>query len=210
MELCAGTHTRGTGEIGLFRIASESAIAAGVRRIEAVAGLAAYDAAAADAERLKGLAGKLNAPVGEIEKKLEALLGRQKQMEKELEAARQAQASGVAKELLGKARVINGMPAIVENVGALSGDQIQGIVDALKGEFAGVIVLAGVNEGQVALAAAVSREFVGKYQAGKIIQQIAPMVGGKGGGRPDNARGAGREVEKVGAALEAAVKVLEG
>jgi alanyl-tRNA synthetase len=99
---------------------------------------------------------------------------------------------------------------IVENVGALSGDQIQGIMDALKGEFAGVIVLAGVSEGQVALAAAVSREYVGKYQAGKIIQQIAPVVGGKGGGRPDNARGAGRDVEKVGAALEAAVKVLEG
>ena len=150
-----------------------------------VAGLAAYDAAAADAERLKGLAGKLNAPVGEIEKKLEALLGRQKQMEKELEAARHAQAGGVAKELLRKPRIIlNGTPVIVENVGALSGDQIQGIMDALKGEFAGVIVLAGVSEGQVALAAAVSREYVGKYQAGKIIQQIAPVGAGRAvGGR---------------------------
>jgi alanyl-tRNA synthetase/REP element-mobilizing transposase RayT len=210
MELCAGTHTRGTGEIGLFRIVAESAIAAGVRRIEAVAGLAAYDAATADAERLRLLAGKLNAPLGEIEKKLDALFARQKQMEKQLEAAQQAQAGGIAKELLAKARSINGTPAIVENLGALSGDQLQGVADALKGQFAGVIVLAGATEGQVALAAAVSREFVGKFQAGKIIQQIAPIVGGKGGGRPDNARGAGRDVEKLGAALEAAVKLLGG
>ena len=208
MELCAGTHTRGTGEIGLFRIGSEGAVAAGVRRIEALAGLAAYDAATADSERLKGLAGKLNAPLGEIEKKLDALLAQQKQMEKQLKAAQQAQAAGIAKELLGKARTINGTPAIVENVGAEGGDQLQDIVDALKGQFAGVIVLAGALEGQVALAAAVSQEFVGKFQAGKIIQQIAPVVGGKGGGRPDNARGAGRDVEKLGAALEAAVKLL--
>ena len=208
MELCAGTHTRGTGEIGLFRIGSEGAVAAGVRRIEALAGLAAYDAATADSERLKGLAGKLNAPLGEIEKKLDALLAQQKQMEKQWKAAQQAQAAGIAKELLGKARTINGTPAIVENVGAEGGDQLQDIVDALKGQFAGVIVLAGALEGQVALAAAVSQEFVGKFQAGKIIQQIAPVVGGKGGGRPDNARGAGRDVEKLGAALEAAVKLL--
>ena len=210
MELCAGTHTRGTGEIGMFRVESESAIAAGVRRIEAVAGLAAYDAAASDVERLKGLAGKLNAPLGEIEKKVEALLAQQKQMEKQLKAAQQSQAAGLAKELMAKVRTINGTPAIVENAGEVSGDQLQDIVDALKGEFRGVVVLAGALAGQVALAAAVSPEFTGKYQAGKIIQQIAPIVGGKGGGRPDNARGAGREVTQLGAALEEAVKLLEG
>ena len=208
MELCAGTHTRGTGEIGLFRIASESAIAAGVRSIEAVAGLAAYDAAAADAERLKTLAGKLNAPVAEIEKKLEAMLAQQKQMEKQLKAAQQAQAGGIAKQMLLKAQTINGTPAIIENLGAFSGDQLQNVADALKGEFAGVVVLAGAVEGQVALAAAVSAEYVGKFPAGRIIQQIAPIVGGKGGGRPDNARGAGREVEKLEVALEAAAKLL--
>ena len=208
MELCAGTHTRGTGEIGLFRIASEGAVAAGVRRIEAVAGLAAYDAATADAERLKTVAGKLNAPLGEIEKKLDALLAQQKQMEKQIKAAQQAQAAGLATELLAKARTINSTPAIVEDAGALSGDQLQSIADALKGRFAGVIVLAGESDGQVALVAAVSAEFAGKFPAGKIIQQIAPIVGGKGGGRPDNARGAGRDISKLGAALEAVAKLL--
>jgi alanyl-tRNA synthetase len=208
MELCAGTHTRGTGEIGLFRILSEGAVAAGVRRFEAAAGLAAYDVASADAERLKVLAGKLNAPLGEIEKKLDALLIQQKQMEKLLKAAQQAQAAGVAKELLATARTISGIPAIVESLGAVTGDQLQDIADALKGQFAGVIVLAGALDGQVALAASVSQDLTGKFQAGKIIQHIAPIVGGKGGGRPDSARGAGKDVEKLAAALEAARKLL--
>jgi len=208
MELCAGTHVKDAGQIGLFRIVSEGAVAAGVRRIEAVAGLVAYDAATADAERLRGIAGKLNAPLGEIEKKLEALLAQQKQMEKQLRAAQQAEAAGVAKGLLLEARTVNGIPAIVRNLGAVSGDQLQDVMDALKGEFAGVIVLAGVLDGQVSLAAAVSPEFVGKAQAGKIIQHIAPIVGGKGGGRPDNARGAGKDVGKAGEALEAAGRML--
>ena len=210
MELCAGTHTRWTGEIGLFRIVSEGAVAAGVRRIEAVAGLAAYDAAAADADRLKTVAGKLNAPLGEIEKKLDALLAQQKQIEKQLNAAQQAEAAGIARGLVGKARVINGTPAIIEDLGSMSGDQVQEVLDALKGVFAGVVVLAGVMDGNVALGAAVSPEFVGRFQAGKIIQQIAPIVGGKGGGRPENARGAGREVGKVKEALGAVVVVLGG
>src|SRR5690606_28314523 len=84
MELCAGTHVRGSGEIGVFRIVGESAIAAGVRRIEAVAGLHAYGAATADAERLKALAAKVGSPLGELEKKIEAILGQQKELERQL------------------------------------------------------------------------------------------------------------------------------
>jgi alanyl-tRNA synthetase len=210
MELCAGTHVRDTGEIGLFRIVSEGAVAAGVRRIEAIAGLAASDSATADSERLKQLAAKLNAPVGEIEKKLDALLAQQKQIEKQLKAAQEAQAAGVAKTLLAKARDAAGTPVIIEHLGAVPGDELQATVDALRSSFSGVIVLAGVSDGQVALAAAVSREFVGKFQAGKIIQQIAPIVGGKGGGRPDSARGAGRQVENAAKALEAAWGLVAG
>jgi len=208
MELCAGTHARGTGEIGLFRILSEGAVAAGVRRFEAIAGLAAYDAAIADAERLKVLAGKLNSPLAELEKKLGAMLAQQKQMERQIKAAQQSEAAATAKELVAKARAINGTQAIIENLGAVSGDQLQSIADALKGQFAGVIVLAGAQEGQAALLAAVSQDLVSKFQAGKIIQQIAPIIGGKGGGRPDNARGAGKDVAKLPAALEAAGQLL--
>jgi alanyl-tRNA synthetase len=208
MELCAGTHTRSTGEIGLFRIVSEGAVAAGVRRFEALAGLTAYAAATDDAERLKVLAGKLNSPLGEIERKLEAMLAQQKQLEKQLKAAQQSQAAGLAKDLLPKAQTINGTPAIIENLGALTGDELQAIADALKGQFAGVIVLAGAVEGQVSLIASVSQDFTKKIQAGKIIQQIAPITGGKGGGRPDFARGAGKDASKLPEALEAAAKLL--
>jgi alanyl-tRNA synthetase len=208
MELCAGTHTRGTGEIGLFRIASEGAVAAGVRRIEAVAGLPAYDAAAADTERLKAIATQLNAPLGDLEKKLETLLAQQKQIEKQLKDAQQSQAATLGKELISKARTINGTPAIIENLGALTGDQLQGISDALKGQFTGVLVLAAAADGQVALVASVSPDLTAKFQAGKIIQQIAPIVAGKGGGRPDSARGAGKDATQVGAALLAAEKIL--
>jgi alanyl-tRNA synthetase len=129
-------------------------------------------------------------------------------MEKQLRAAQQAQAGGVAAELMWKARTINGVPAIIENLGAVTLDQVQDVLDALKGKFAGVIVLAGALEGQVALGAAVSQEYVGKAQAGKIIQQIAPIVGGKGGGRPDNARGAGKDEGKIEEALAGAKRML--
>ena len=208
MELCAGTHTRAAGEIGLFRILSEGAVAAGVRRFEGVAGLAAYDAAAADAERLKALAGKLNAPLAELEKKLEALLAQQKQMEKQLKAAQQAQGAALARDLIAKARTIHGTPAIIEDLGSLSGDQLQDIADALKSQFIGVTLLAASSEGQVSLIATVSPDLTGKFQAGKIIQHIAPMVGGKGGGRPDNARGAGKNPEALPASLEAVAALL--
>jgi len=208
MELCAGTHARGTGEIGFFRILSEGAVAAGVRRFEAVAGLPAFDAATSDAERLKLLAGKLNAPLAELEKKLDAMLAHQKEMERQLKSAQQAEAVGLAKTLLGKARKIGEVPAIIEDTGGLTGNQLQGIADALKVQFAGVLVLAGTVEGQVSLLAAVSPDFTLKFPAGKIIQQIAPIVGGKGGGRPDNARGAGKDASKLREALDAAEKFL--
>lgn len=209
MELCGGTHVRGTGEIGLFRIVSESAVSAGVRRIEAVAGLTAYQIAREQAELLKTLAGKMNAPLGEIEKKLDALLAHQKELEKSLKAAAQREAAQTAKGLLAKAETINGTPLIAANVGTADGDTVQTIVDSLKGEFKGVIVLGGVNNGAVALVASVSPDFTAKAQAGKIIQAIAPIVGGKGGGKPDNARGGGKDATKLDEAI-AKVKSLLG
>jgi alanyl-tRNA synthetase len=201
MELCGGTHTRATGEIGLFRIVSESAIAAGVRRIEAVAGLEAYRKASDELHLIKTLAGKVNSPVHELEKKIESLLAHQKELEKEIKIALQRNASNAASELLGHAQTIKGIPLITHNLGEADGDFLQAIADALKGRFAGVAVLGGATAGAVALVATVSPEFAPKLQAGKIIQQIAPIVGGKGGGKPDNARGGGRDASKLDEAL---------
>ncbi len=201
MELCGGTHTRATGEIGLFRILSENAVAAGVRRIEAVAGLTAFDTMKLDRDLIKSVAGKINSPVHELEKKVEALLAHQKELEKQLKTAQQREASNAASSLLEQAKEINSIPAIIHNVGGVDGDFLQAIVDSLKGRFKGVIVLGSAANGAVALVAAVSPDFTAKVQAGKIIQTIAPIVGGKGGGKPDNARGGGKDAAKLEEAL---------
>ena len=208
MELCGGTHTRATGEIGLFRILGENAIAAGVRRIEAIAGLTAFDAMSLDRELIRSIAGKVSSPVHELEKKVDALLAQQKELEKSLRSATMKEAANTAKSLVARAKEINGTPAIIENLGEVDGDTLQAIADGLKGQFKGVIVLGGAVDGVVALIAAVSPEFTAKAQAGKIIQTIAPIVGGKGGGRPDNARGGGKESAKLGVALTKAASLL--
>jgi alanyl-tRNA synthetase len=201
MELCGGTHTRATGEIGMFRIVSESAVAAGIRRIEAVAGLRAYEKSRDEAALISTVAGKINSPVAELEKKVDALLAQQKELEKALAAMRQKQAGEVARGLAARADMSRPVPSVVEQIEAADGDFLQAVADAIKGQFKGVIVLGGTNGNAVALVAAVSPEFTAKFHAGKIIQSIAPIVGGKGGGKPDNARGGGKDVSKLGEAL---------
>ncbi|MBM3824717.1 MAG: alanine--tRNA ligase [Verrucomicrobia bacterium] len=208
MELCGGTHARATGEIGVFRIVAESAIAAGVRRIEAVAGLGAFEAMAQDRALIHTLAGRLSTPLAELEKKLDAILAQQKELEKQVKAATQREAAAKAKTLLGKAQTLKGTPAIIEEVGGLDGDALQSLADALKSEFKGVVVLGSVSGDAVALVAAVSPELTSRIQAGKIIQAIAPVVGGKGGGRPDYARGGGKQPDQLSAALAKAATLI--
>ncbi len=199
-ELCAGTHTRATGEIGLFRIASEAAIAAGVRRIEAAAGLTAYDSALLDTSRLVNIAAKLGTPIGDLEKKLDAVLAQQKELERVLKAAQQREAAARAKTLIASAE----NNTIVANLGDLDGDAVMHIAESLKGTFPGIVVLGAASGGAVTLIACVGKEFQAKVQAGKIIQTIAPIVGGKGGGKPDFARGGGKDPAQLEAALAAA------
>ncbi|HXR47028.1 MAG TPA: alanine--tRNA ligase [Candidatus Limnocylindrales bacterium] len=208
MELCGGTHTRATGEIGLFRIIGEGAIAAGVRRIEAVAGLEAYRRATDEVTLIQSLSDKVNSPVHELEKKIEALLEHQKMVEKQLKSAQQREASNAASRLLEEVHQVNEIPVILHNLGAVDGDFLQAVADSLKERFKGVIVLGGGEQpGSVALVAAVTPDYIWKIQAGKIVQQIAPIVGGKGGGKPDNARGGGKDASKLDEAL-AMVKTL--
>src|SRR5207244_2623470 len=120
------------------------------------------------------------------------------------------EASNAASELLERVQTVNEIPAIIHNVGSVDGDFLQAVADSLKGRFKGVIVLGGATNGAVSLIAAVSSEFTSKIQAGKIIQQIAPLVGGKGGGKPDNARGGGKDAGKLEEALSQARKLIGG
>ncbi len=204
MELCAGTHVRATGQLGAFKIVSEGAIAAGVRRIEAVVGRAALEFfAKRDAE----LSGK----VRELEARLLEL---NKAQEKERAAALKREAGALAAELLAKVEAGAAVPRLLEKIslGASgSAELLPALHDALKSRgFKGVAVLAGVgNEGSVPLlVAATTPELAAKFPAGKLLGQLAPLVGGKGGGKPDLARGAGKEPGKVDELLRRAGELL--
>jgi alanyl-tRNA synthetase len=209
MELCGGTHVRATGEIGLFRVSAESAVASGIRRIEAVSGLEAYKSANDQLQLIRSLAGKLNAPVTQLENKIESLLVHQKELEKRVKSMQQEQAAEIARGLKTKTQNFGSVQAIVERIEGADGDHLQAIADSLKGQFKGVVVLGSSADTAVALLATVSAELTSKIQAGKIIQAIAPIVGGKGGGRPDNARGGGKDTSKLDEALARARELLK-
>jgi len=201
MELCGGTHTRHTGEIGLFRLVSEGAVAAGVRRVEAIAGLEAFTAARGDSDLLKLLSGKVMAQgPADLEKKIDALLDQQKALEKALKSAQQREAASQAKALLSTAAD----HVLIANLGEVDGDYAMAVSDALKSMFNGIVVLGASGNQSVALIATVGKDHQSRIQAGKIIQTIAPLVGGKGGGKPDFARGGGKEVARLDEALQAA------
>jgi alanyl-tRNA synthetase len=210
MELCGGTHTRATGELGLFRITSESAIAAGIRRVEAVAGLVAAQQARVDAGRIMQLAGMLNSPIKNIEQKVEQALEHAKKLEKQLKSIQQSRAADMAKGLLPSAIDVEGIQFIAANLGDADGNFAQSVVDAIKGQFEGVIVLGAICEGSVALVASVPEPLVDKVQAGAIIQAICPIVEGKGGGKPHTARGGGKNPDKLDEALAQVPKILTG
>jgi alanyl-tRNA synthetase len=231
MELCGGTHVRSTSEIGPFRIVREEAIAAGTRRIEAVAGDAARkwaeQEAARQTEKFATLARKKpdiaelplfesNPDTGEILNQLDARAAHlekvdadvrewQKKSSKAAEAELKSRAAQIASELAASQVGKNFCAAEVANA---DGKLLQTIVDALKPKFKGPIFLIGAAKGSVALAASVPKEMISKFQANKIIQGIAPIVGGKGGGRPESAQGAGKDVSKINEALAKAKELL--
>src|SRR5262249_46096611 len=150
---------------------------------------------------IRSIAGKINSPVHELEKKVEMLLAHQKELEKSLKSAIQRNAAQTATGLRDRAQDVNGVPLITQIFPDSDAEYLQAVADALKGQFKGVVVVGSAVDGSVTLIATVSPEFTSKVQAGKIIQQVAPIVGGKGGGKPDNARGGGKDASKLDEAL---------
>ena len=229
MELCGGTHVRSTGEIGPFRIVREEAIAAGIRRIEAVAGDAARNwakqQAARQQEKFEALARKKpdvavlpafesKADTSEMLKKIDARAAHLNKVEAEVHEWEKKQAKAIKAQLQSRAATIaNELAASHKNfcVAEVPGADpklLQAVVDALRSKFEGAIFLVGIKDGTVALIAAIPKKLTSKFQANKIIQEIAPIVGGKGGGRPESAQGGGTDPSKVAEALAKAKELL--
>jgi len=231
MELCGGTHVRSTSEIGPFRVVREEAIAAGTRRIEAVAGDAACDWAQQEAarqqEKFETLARKkpdiaalpvfdTKADTSEVLKQIDARAAHLEKVDVDVREWEKKTAKVAEAELQSRAAIIANQLAAshgrkdfcVAEVPGADSKLLQAAVGALKPNFSGPIFLAGAKDGNVALIASVPKELTAKFQANKLIQQIAPIVGGKGGGRSENAQGAGNDVSKVNRALDEARKIL--
>ncbi len=204
MELCAGTHVRSTGEIGLFRILGESAIAAGVRRIEATAGIAAYDRSHHDAELLKSLAASGNVPVADLLKRFDALQEQVSTLEKKLKSYRDKEASALADTLAQQAKAKDGLHYVITQVNIDNPNDLRELGAKVAGKIgaSAVVVLAAVNAGKVSLVANCGADAIkaGK-QAGKIVADACGRMGGKGGGKPDAAMGGGVDASKLAEAL---------
>jgi len=203
-ELCGGTHVSRTGDIGLFKIVSESGVAAGVRRIEAVTGAAALAYVAEEEARLDEVGELLSASGAEVVDKLRQLFERQKKLERELESYKAKAASSATQDLAASARRVGGVAIVAARVDGLDAKALRDGVDALKQKLGDCIVLlASAVEGKVALAGGVHGAALAKVKAGEVVAHVAAQIGGKGGGRPDMAQGGGVDSPALDAALGA-------
>ena len=202
MELCGGTHVERAGDIGLFKIISESGVAAGVRRIEAVTGQAAYEWVVRTDQVLRDIAGLLRASREEADEKVRELVERSKRLEKELQQLKSRLASGQGGDLSTQAKSVGGIKVLAAQIEGADIKALRDAVDQLKHKLGScVIVLAAVEEGKVVLVAGVSADLTPRLKAGDIAGAVAAQVGGRGGGRADFAQAGGTEPGKLGAAL---------
>ena len=201
-ELCGGTHLDATGQIGLFKVVSEGAVASGVRRIEAVTGEAARRHVGQEEAALRESAGLLKIPPLELPKRLQKLLDDQKQLEKQLAQLEGRLARSRAEDLVASAREVEGVPVLAARLDGLDPDGLRSVMDVLRDRLPqGVIFVGSAADGKVNLIASVSKDLTGRVPAGKLIQEVAKVVGGGGGGRPDLAQAGGKDPAKLDDAL---------
>jgi alanyl-tRNA synthetase len=201
-ELCGGTHLDATGQIGLFKVVSESAVASGVRRIEAVTGDAARRHVGQEEAALRESANLLKIPPLELPRRLQKLLDEQKQLEKQLQQLEARLAKNRAHELAASAQTVAGVAVLAARLDGLDAEGLRSVMDTLRERMgAGVICLGSAVDGKVNLVASVSKDLSKRLQAGKLVQQVAQTVGGKGGGRPDLAQGGGPDASRLDEAL---------
>jgi len=208
-ELCGGTHVRASGEIGIFKLHSEGGVAAGVRRVEAFTGQGALDLIHNYEQRLRQIGNLVRGSADDAVEKVQKLLERQKELEREIEKLRGEFQKDQIPELLRKQNSVNGTKFLVSQVDGADAKQLRDIADQLKEKLGtAVIVLASAGQANVNLVASVGKELTRQYHAGNIIKELASMVGGGGGGRPDFAQAGGKEPGKIDAALKRAEELI--
>ncbi len=208
-ELCGGTHVSATGDIGLFRITSEGGIASGVRRIEAVTGATAYNTIRAEQESLAAIRGLLKAPSSEEIAKLKKLLEKNRQLEKEITTLKEKMVSGKESSGLDEVQKIGNVSVLIKKIEGMDAKTLRTFIDNTKNQLkSGIVVVGSVADGKVSMAVGVTKDLTGKYHAGNIIKNIATIVGGSGGGRPDMAQAGGPKIDKLDEALNKAEELI--
>ena len=201
-ELCGGTHLDATGQIGFFKVAEQGAVAAGVRRIEALAGTAAVEAVARRERVLREVADILKVGAEEAPQRLRKLLDEQKALERQLAELETKRARGKADDLVASARQVNGVAVVAGRIDGLDPDGLRAVADTLRDRLgSGVVCVGSVLDGKVNLVAAVTKDLVKRFPAGKLIQEVAQAAGGRGGGRPDLAQAGAPDPSRLDAAL---------
>ena len=210
VELCGGTHVERTGDIGLFKLRAESAVGAGVRRIEALTGSGAIASVRASEGELAEVAHLLRADEQEAAARVEKLLAQQKELERQLEATQAKLAAGASRDLLDDVREVGGLKVLAQRVEQGGAKVMRDLSDKLRDRIgSGVVVLGGEDDGKVMLLAAVTKDLAGRVHAGNLVKELAPMVGGKGGGRPDFAQAGGKDASGLDAALARVYDLIE-
>jgi alanyl-tRNA synthetase len=203
MELCGGTHTRMTGDVGLFKIVGESSIASGVRRIEALTGFGTYTRLEEDENLLSDIAHMLRAPRPELTRAITRLMDQQRHLENELEALKRKSANAQIGNLIEGARDVKGVAVISQKVEGLDASMLREIAENTATKIgSGVVVLGLASNGKASLVAVVSQDLQKRLHAGKIIKKVAELVGGSGGGRPDFAQAGGKDTQNLDEALQ--------
>jgi alanyl-tRNA synthetase len=210
MELCGGTHVRRSGDIGLFKIVSESGVASGVRRVEAVTGPGVLAYLNDTEAKLRAVADVVRASPAEAPRKVEQLQARTKQLEKEVEQLRGKLARGESVDLEGQARQVRDIKVVAARLDGADAKGLREAVDRLKDKLApAAIVLGAAADGKVTLIAGVTKELAERLHAGQLVNHVATQVGGKGGGRPDMAQAGGTNPAALDDALSSAVGWVE-
>lgn len=210
IELCGGLHVQRTGDIGLLKITSESGIAAGIRRIEAVTGMGALRYIQQNDQQLSTLAAKLKVKRPEVAERVQTMADKQRDLEKQLERLQQKLASAQAADLLSEVQTIAGTPVLISTLSGIDGKSIRPLMDDIKSKLPdSIIVLLGDKDDQLALAASVAKSMTARIKAGDIIRYLAGELGGKGGGKPDYAQGGAPKAANTSAVIEALAPWIE-